>query len=76
MLEECRRPVAECILSDQFRTAIQMLQKEDHRMPDVALGYAYYDAETSHIQNTVEKADAMMYQNKKTGGTTWNVQKI
>lgn len=63
-------------LNDQFRTAIQMLQKEDYRMPDVALGYAYYDAETSHIQNTVEKADAMMYQNKKTGGTTWNVQKI
>ena len=33
-------------------------------MPDVSIGYAYYDAASSHIQNVIEEADAMLYKNK------------
>ena len=42
-----------------------MLGDEDERMPDVALGYAFYDDNTSHIQNVIELADAMIYKNKR-----------
>lgn len=52
-------------LNEQFRTAIKMLGDEDERMPDVALGYAFYDDNTSHIQNVIELADAMIYKNKR-----------
>lgn len=52
-------------LNHQFFEAIQRLQISDSRMPDVALGYEYYDAKKSHIQSVIESADEMMYQNKK-----------
>ncbi|MGN1158808.1 MAG: GGDEF domain-containing protein [Lachnospiraceae bacterium] len=51
-------------LNKQFTDEIALIQKADQRMPAVALGYAYYDADTSHIQNVIEEADAMMYKNK------------
>ena len=51
-------------LNEEFASAIQTLQNEDKRMPDVSIGYAYYDAASSHIQNVIEEADAMLYKNK------------
>lgn len=53
-------------LNCQFASAIKMLQMEDGRMPDVSMGYAYYDDAVSHIQNVIEEADAMLYRNKNT----------
>lgn len=52
-------------LNEQFLSAIEKLQKEDTRMPNVALGCAFYDSATAHIQQIIEEADDMMYQNKK-----------
>lgn len=51
-------------MNAQFSLAVQAAQKTDSRMPDVALGYAWYDAGESHIQKVIEEADAMMYRNK------------
>ena len=46
-------------------TAIIRAQRaNDSRMPGVSMGYAYYDSASSHIQNAVEEADAMLYKNK------------
>ena len=56
-------------MNRQFLASIEELQKEDTRMPNVALGYAYYNAENSHIQNIIEEADAMMYKNKQDSRT-------
>ena len=43
---------------------IRVLRANDSRMPGVSMGYAYYDSASSHIQNAVEEADAMLYKNK------------
>ena len=43
---------------------IRALRANDSRMPGVSMGYAYYDSASSHIQNAVEEADAMLYKNK------------
>ena len=55
------------MLNRKFREAIEAVRTQDPRMPDVAIGYAHYSAGTSHIQDVIEEADAMMYQNKATG---------
>ncbi len=52
-------------LNKNFADAIAKLRQEDTRMPNVALGYAYYDAAASHVQQAIEEADSMMYKNKK-----------
>ncbi|MDD6236473.1 MAG: GGDEF domain-containing protein [Clostridiales bacterium] len=52
-------------LTARFISAIKRLQESDNRMPTVSMGYAYYDASVSHIQNVIEEADAMLYRNKK-----------
>lgn len=52
-------------LNNQFYDAVKELQNEDRRMPDVALGYAYYNPDTTHIQDTIEEADHMLYSNKE-----------
>ena len=51
-------------LNSRFVSAIRELQKEDGRMPNVSLGYAYYDAAASYIQDVIKEADAMLYRNK------------
>ena len=51
-------------LNRQFRAAIARLHEQDARMPDVALGYAHYHADTTHIQKVIEEADEMMYRDK------------
>lgn len=52
------------ILNNNFKKAISHEQQNDNRMPDVAIGYAFFDEKNSHIQTVIEKADAMMYKNK------------
>lgn len=56
-------------LNRRFVDAIGAMQTEDGRMPGVSIGYAYYDPAVSHIQNVIEEADAMLYQNKNRTGT-------
>lgn len=51
-------------LNQAFDDAIRSLGQRDSRMPGVSMGYAYYDAATSHIQTVIEEADAMLYRNK------------
>ena len=51
-------------LNGQFLAAVEALRKEDPRIPDIAYGYAYYNADTCHIQKAIEDADDMMYRNK------------
>ncbi|MGN0994386.1 MAG: GGDEF domain-containing protein [Butyricicoccus sp.] len=53
-------------LNGQFMAAVEQLREADARMPDLALGYAFFDPGRTHIQKVIEEADAMMYQNKKT----------
>lgn len=62
-----RNPEQLNMLNRKFREAIEAVRTQDPRMPDVAIGYAHYSAGTSHIQDVIEEADAMMYQNKATG---------
>lgn len=52
------------ILNNNFKNAISQEQENDERMPDVAIGFAFFDVKNSHIQTVIEKADAMMYKNK------------
>ncbi|MDD6351039.1 MAG: GGDEF domain-containing protein [Lachnospiraceae bacterium] len=52
-------------LNASFRNSIEKIRAEDHRMPNVALGYAFYDSAASHIQKVIEEADRKMYQNKR-----------
>lgn len=52
------------ILNNNFKKAINQEQKNDERIPDVAIGFAFFDEKNSHIQTVIEKADAMMYKNK------------
>lgn len=54
-------------LNKQFLDDIDALHENDKRMPGVSLGYAYYDADNTHIRNVIEEADAMMYKNKMGG---------
>lgn len=51
-------------LNRAFAQGVDALRQEDARMPDVAIGYAYYLSDTCHIQQVIEEADAMMYRNK------------
>ena len=34
------------------------------KVPNVSIGYAYYDGKEDYIQNVIEEADEMMYSNK------------
>lgn len=52
------------VLNNNFKKAINQEQENDERMPDVAIGFAFFDEKNSHIQTVIEKADAMMYKNK------------
>lgn len=52
-------------MNAQFKLHIAELNKKFEMIPDVALGYAYYDANLDYIQNVVKEADEMMYTNKK-----------
>ncbi len=51
-------------LNQRFQSAVRYRQAEDSRMPGVSIGYAYYDSGVSHIQDVIEEADAMLYENK------------
>ena len=51
-------------MNRRFQQSIEELQRQDSRMPDVAMGYAWYYADRNHIQKVIEEADAMMYRNK------------
>lgn len=51
-------------LNEHFLAALKRLQAQDKRIPSVSIGYAYYDPDSSHIQEAIETADAMMYKNK------------
>lgn len=52
-------------LNQRFTEEIGRLREEDPQMPTVSLGYARYEGGTEALRNTIEKADAMMYRNKK-----------
>lgn len=52
------------VLNNNFKKTINQEQENDERMPDVAIGFAFFDEKNSHIQTVIEKADAMMYKNK------------
>ena len=51
-------------LNQRFQSAVRYRQAEDSRMTGVSIGYAYYDSGVSHIQDVIEEADAMLYENK------------
>lgn len=51
-------------MNRRFSAAIERLRQEDGTMPGVSVGYAYFDTASTHIQDVVEEADAMLYRNK------------
>ena len=52
-------------LNSTFITEIRKQQKDDDKMLNVSIGYAYYDRKEDYIQNVIEESDEMMYSNKK-----------
>lgn len=52
-------------LNRQFKDSVEYMCSNDKKMSDVALGYAYYDAEKNSIQKVIQEADDMMYKNKR-----------
>lgn len=52
-------------LNRRFDRAIRELCEQDERMAGVSMGYACYDADTCHIQDVIDEADAMMYKQKE-----------
>ena len=52
-------------LNGMFETALGQLREQDPQMPMVSLGYALYEGGIEALYATIEKADAMMYRNKK-----------
>lgn len=51
-------------LNNTFITEIRKQQNDDDKVPNVSIGYAYYDGKEDYIQNVIEEADEMMYSNK------------
>lgn len=52
-------------LNGMFEAALGQLREQDPKMPMVSLGYALYEGGIEALYATIEKADAMMYRNKK-----------
>ncbi|MGN1104273.1 MAG: GGDEF domain-containing protein [Candidatus Coproplasma sp.] len=52
-------------LNLKFYEEIKQLRKEDPRMPTVAVGFAKRNSGDSCIEDTLKRADEMMYANKK-----------
>ena len=52
-------------LNGMFEAALGQLREQDPQMPMVSLGYALYEGGIEALYATIEKADAMMYRNKK-----------
>lgn len=52
-------------LNEQFAKEIEELRNRDSRMPDISLGYGYYDYGMSDISEALKAADDMLYKNKK-----------
>ena len=52
-------------LNGMFEAALGQLRKQDPQMPTVSLGYALYEGGIEALYAAIEKADAMMYRNKK-----------
>lgn len=52
-------------LNGMFEAALGRLREQDPKMPMVSLGYALYEGGIEALYATIEKADAMMYRNKK-----------
>lgn len=52
-------------LNGMFEAALGQLREQDPKMPTVSLGYALYEGGIEALYATIEKADAMMYRNKK-----------
>ena len=52
-------------LNGMFEAALGQLREQDPQMPTVSLGYALYEGGAEALYATIEKADAMMYRNKK-----------
>lgn len=55
-------------LNGMFEAALGQLREQDPQMPMVSLGYALYEGGIEALYATIEKADAMMYRNKKVNG--------
>lgn len=52
-------------LNNQFTKKISLEQKEDNNFPSVSVGYGHYFKNDKNITNAIEKADEMMYDNKR-----------
>ncbi|MGN0813674.1 MAG: GGDEF domain-containing protein [Candidatus Coproplasma sp.] len=53
------------LLNLKFNDAIKTLRKDDPKMPTVAVGFAKRESSDSSIEVTLNRADEMMYENKK-----------
>lgn len=52
-------------LNGRFLRTMEQLMKKEPRLPGVSIGYAYFDPESSNVEDTVAEADQMMYQQKQ-----------
>ena len=52
-------------LNRNFMRDLEMLRREDSRMPGASMGYAIYDNAATDMRSVIEEADEMLYISKK-----------
>ncbi|MDO4364375.1 MAG: GGDEF domain-containing protein [Clostridia bacterium] len=52
-------------LNKKFVAEIKKLKQKDSRIPDVTIGYAFFNPENGTVLQTIEEADKMMYLHKE-----------
>ena len=49
----------------KFFDSVHMLQDKDKRIPDVSVGYAFFNPDEESAEDAVRRADEMMYRSKR-----------
>lgn len=52
-------------LNSSVNQTLEHLRTEDHRLPTISLGYAYYDQNYENVLDSIAEADQMMYLHKR-----------
>ncbi len=52
-------------MNQEFFDKMKLSRKKENHLPEVSIGYAYYNPETQSIQDVVAEADQMMYEKKE-----------
>ena len=62
------RPKYDIIAKNALKTAERLYEMDsykDRRIPDVSVGYAFFDLDEESAEDAVRRADEMMYRSKR-----------